>query len=66
MSPEATVRLKALESAPMDSWIALSEDESRIVAFGSDYSEVSEKDDAAGETNVLILMTPLSWVPMSV
>jgi hypothetical protein len=66
MSPESAVRLKALQAAPLDAWIALSEDESRIVAVGRDYSEVAAKANAAGETDVLILKTPPSWAPLSV
>jgi hypothetical protein len=66
MSPEAQARLKALQGAPPDSWIALSEDESRVVAVGRDYAEVSEKADAAGEMDALILKTPPSWAPFSV
>ena len=66
MSPEAVLRLKALQSAPMDAWIALSEDESHIVAIGRDYNDVAEKADAAGESDVLILKTPSSWSPLSV
>jgi hypothetical protein len=66
MSPEAAIRLKVLQSAPLDSWIALSEDESRIVAVGSDYREVSDKADAAGENDVLILKIPASWDSLSV
>jgi hypothetical protein len=66
MSPESAVRLKALQGAPLDSWIALSEDESRIVAVGRDYAEVSSRADAAGETDALILKTPPSWAPFSV
>ncbi|MGO9337411.1 MAG: DUF5678 domain-containing protein [Terracidiphilus sp.] len=66
MSPEAAIRLKVLRSAPLDSWIALSEDESRIVAVGRDYSEVSDKADASGEGDVLILKTPISWTSFSV
>ena len=66
MSPESAIRLKLLGSAPLDSWIALSEDESRIVAVGRDYGEVAQKADAAGEADVLILKTPLSWAPMSI
>jgi len=40
-SPDA-IRLELLRSAPLNSWIALSEDESRIVATGATYSEVVE------------------------
>jgi len=66
MSPESAIRLKTLQGAPLDSWIALSEDESRIVAVGRDYAEVSSKADASGEDDVLILKTPPSWAPFSV
>ncbi len=66
MSPESAVRLAALKEAPLDAWIALSEDESRIVAIGRDYAEVSAKADAAGEKDALILKTPPSWAPFSV
>jgi hypothetical protein len=55
-----------LRSAPLDSWIALSEDESRIVAVGHTYSEVSERSDAAGEADPIILKTPTAWEPFSV
>jgi len=60
MSPEAAIRLYAIQFASLDSWIALSEDESRIIAVGRDYSELSKTADAAVETDALILKTPLS------
>jgi hypothetical protein len=66
MSPAATIRLRTLQSAPLDTWIALSEDESRIVAIGSNYLEVSEKSDESGEEDVIILKTPTAWAPYSV
>jgi len=37
-------RFEALKSAPLDSWIALSEDESRIVAIGPSYEEAVSKE----------------------
>lgn len=66
MSPEAKIRLDMLRAAPLDSWIAISEDESRIVAVGHTYAEVSERSDAAGETDPIILKTPIAWEPLSV
>lgn len=66
MSPEAAVRLELLRSAPLDSWIALSEDESRIVATGATYSEVAERSEQAGVSDPLILKTPEKWAPLSV
>ena len=66
MSPENRIRLEILKSAPLNKWIALSEDESRLVAVGDDYSEVSDKADAAGETEAVILRTPTEWSSFSV
>ena len=66
MSPQAAARLEALRSAPLDSWIALSEDESKIVAVGKTYSEAVAKCESAGVTDPIILKTPASWGPMSV
>jgi hypothetical protein len=66
MSPENQIRMKLLRSAPLNAWIALSEDESRIVAVGGDYSEVSEKADLAGEPDAVFLKTPSVWGALSV
>jgi len=61
MSPQAAARLKALSSAPLDSWVALSEDESTIVAVGGTYDEVAEKSERAGVGDPLIVKTPSHW-----
>jgi len=51
MSLENAARLELLRSAPLNSWIALSEDETRIVATGTTYSEVVERSERAGVSN---------------
>ena len=66
MSPQAVARLEVLRSAPMDSWVALSEDETKIVAVGATYSEVAEKSDRAGVEDPIIIKTPETWAPLSV
>ena len=66
MSPQTLSRLDLLRSAPLNSWVALSEDESRIVAIGENYSEVVTKSDAAGEADPIILKTPAMWAPLFV
>jgi hypothetical protein len=66
MSPQAVARLEALRSAPLDSWIALSEDEAKVVAVGATYSEVAENSDRAGVENPVIVKTPATWAPFSV
>ena len=59
-------RFEALKSAPLDSWVALSEDESKIVAIGNSYSEVVSKSEDAGVSDPVVLKTPKSWLPISV
>ena len=66
MSPENQHRLELLRSVPLDSWVALSGDESRVVATAATYAEVSAKSDAAGENDPVILKTPSQWLPLSV
>jgi hypothetical protein len=66
MSPENKIRLDLLRSAPLNKWIALSEDESTILAIGESFGEVSELIDRAGVSDPVILKTPESWVPISV
>lgn len=66
MSPENEIRLKLLRTAPLDAWVALSQDESRIVATGSDYEQVAKRADEAGETDPVILKTPQVWAQFSV
>ena len=66
MSPQAEARLNALRKAPLDSWVALSEDETAIVATGESYAEAAEKSDAAGCSDPIILKTPKQWSPLSV
>jgi hypothetical protein len=66
MSPEAIIRLNVLRSAPLDSWIALSEDESRIIAVGKSFTEVADKLDEAGEKEPIVLKTPSAWESMCV
>jgi len=66
LSPANLIRLELLRSAPLNKWIALSEDESNIVAIGETYREVSERSDMAGVSDPVILKTPQQWAPLSV
>jgi len=66
MAVTTTARLELLRSAPLDTWIALSEDESRIVATGVSYAEVAGNSERAGVDDPVILKTPIRWLPMSV
>lgn len=61
-----TSRSEALRGAPLDSWIALSEDETRVIATGATYEEVAKQLDDAGDKDSVILKTPKSWLPLAV
>jgi hypothetical protein len=59
------IRLEALRSAPADSWVALSEDESTVVAVGSTYDEAVQKSEKAGVSDPVLVKTPKTWLPIS-
>jgi hypothetical protein len=59
-------RIEALRGAPPDAWIALSEDESRIVATGNTYEEVVQKCQEAGVEEPVLIKTPHNWLSLSV
>jgi hypothetical protein len=56
-------RAEALLDAPLDRWVALSEDETRIAADGATYDEVVRKAEAAGVSEPVIVKTPEDWTP---
>lgn len=58
-------RSEALRKAPLDSWVALSADETQVVAVGASYEEVSTELDRLGDTNSVILKTPPAWLPLA-
>jgi len=66
MSPQEAARLEALRSAPLNSWVALSEDETKIIAVGATYSEAAENSERAGVSDPVIIKTPPKWAPLSV
>jgi len=61
-----TPRSEALRGALLDSWIALAEDETRVIATGASYEEVAKRLDDAGDKDSIILKTPKSWLPLAV
>jgi hypothetical protein len=63
MMPDA--RSEALRKAPLDSWVALSADQSKVVGVGASYEEVSAKLNYMGDTDSVILKTPPAWLPLA-
>jgi hypothetical protein len=60
------IRLELLRSAPLNSWVALSEDETKIVATGATYEEVVERSDSAGVSDPVLVKTPKAWHSIAV
>ena len=59
-------RLEALRSAPLDSWVALSEDETRVVAVGATYEEAVRNSERVGVSDPVIVKTPKRWLSLNV
>ena len=66
MTSQPDRRLATLKSAPLDTWIALSEDESTIVATGASYEEVVKNSEIAGISDPILMKTPKVWMPLHV
>ncbi len=64
MATQPTIRLDIRQTAPLNTWIAISADETRIVAMGKTVREVSDKCRKAGETDVSLFLTPRAWDSM--
>ena len=56
-------RLRVLEGAPLDRWIALSEDESHIVADGASFEEAAARAEEKGVSDPILIKTPEDWTP---
>jgi hypothetical protein len=59
MKPEEYARM--LADAPRDGWIALSEDESRVVGSGSSMEEAVSAAAKRGVEEPVLLKSPIEW-----
>lgn len=58
----ASRRVELLRNAPKDSWVALSEDETEIVAIGSTFMEADAIAKNSGAQNYVLTRTPDEWL----
>jgi len=65
-NPAIEARVSALRSAPLNAWIALSDDETKVVATGKSCAEVAEQLSKLGDETSVILRTPPAWLPLAV
>jgi hypothetical protein len=56
-------RASALLNATPDRWVALSDDETRIVGEGETFEEAALAAEKSGEKNPTIMLVPQDWFP---
>ena len=59
-------RADLIWSAPRDKWIALSQDETRLLAEADTLDDVLEKATATGEDDPLVMRTPKEWTSLAI
>jgi predicted RNase H-like HicB family nuclease len=50
--------IKAFQKAPSNGWIAFTEDEERLVAYGATYDEVVANAEKQGAADLVVLKVP--------
>jgi hypothetical protein len=58
---EQNPRLDALRAATPDRWVALSADETRVVAEADSFDEAAAAAERAGETDPILVRVPEDW-----
>lgn len=66
MPAKKDARSEVLRKAPLNSWVALSDDETKIVATGKTYAELIAELDRIGDESAVIVKTPEEWFPLAV
>lgn len=62
MTPQA--RIEALQKAPSNGWVAFSEDEEHLVAYGATYDEVVANAESKGVSDPVIVKVPETWTDL--
>ena len=52
-----------LEAAPRECWLALTQDESKVVGRGETIAEAVEDAKDNGEDDPVVLWAPKEWIP---
>lgn len=61
MSTEQSARLDALRAATPDRWVALSADETRVVAEADSFDEAAAAAERTGEADPILVRVPEDW-----
>ncbi len=59
---EPKQRLEILKNAPPNTWLAFSEDESRVIGMAATYAEAEELAAKEGVDDPVLLKTPDEWL----
>ena len=59
----ASERVRILNEAKPNSWLAFSSDESKVVGRGDTYSEAVEDAEKHGEADPVLVKIPDNWEP---
>jgi hypothetical protein len=51
-----------LEKAPLNGWIAFSEDDERLIAYGATYDEVVANAGKQGVSDLVVVKVPETWI----
>jgi hypothetical protein len=65
MAEMYSVRAEVLRTAPCNSWVVLTEDETVILAVGATCEEVISKCRKAEISDPILIKTPNAWYPFS-
>lgn len=52
-----------LERAPRDCWLALTEDQSKVVGRGESIQEAVTEARENGEDDPVLILAPKTWIP---
>jgi len=53
---------KMSSPAKVDGWIAFSEDEEQLIAYGATYDEVVASAEKRGVANLVVVKVPETWI----
>lgn len=60
--PELSEARKNVQKAPLNGWIAFSEDDERPIAYGATYDEVVANAGKQGASKLVVVKVPETWI----
>jgi hypothetical protein len=60
--PKLSQAGKDVQKAPLNGWIAFSEDDERPIAYGATYDEVVANAGKQGVSDLVVVKVPETWI----